>query len=969
MSLLKLLGVPRFIAEDRVLDLPPRQVLLLASYLAYKEDWCSRDELLHLFWPNEGEKEARHNLSQRLYQAKGQPWITGLETERNRVRWLVDTDVENFRDALGDGDWAAACEQYGGQLLEGVNLKTSTNFGDWLAQEREGIQAAWREAVLNHAEALREDGQARQASQHLQAVIKQDSLAEDVVQAYLRVALAGGHREGALKAFDTFRQQLEQELGMDPLESTIKLANELRSSRNLTPASTPPARAAEARLYNFPLSHTPFIGRDLERVELTNLLYEEDRRLITLLGPGGVGKTRLAAQLAKEQTGRFGDGAVFVPLAPLEDARYIAQTVLAAAERQAPSTQDELSFLKQFLSDKQILLVMDNAEHLLDSALIMTELLDAPGVTILATSRVALEVQGESIYDLEGLLYPQNDVDNLEDYDAVAFFLSRARRAHPTFSLDPNNRSAVISLCQLLNGLPLALELAATWMRLLSPAELVEEITKSLDALESNHKDISQRHQSMRAVLKYSWQLLSDAEQDALSRLAVFQGGFTKSAAQTVASASLRTLLSLVNKSLLQRTQGGRFERLVVVRQYSLEQLSSQPELLAETRLAHAEHFVAFAEEARAKLVGEEVAKWLEALSQDHDNLRSALRWLIDSGHEALGLRLGSTLFRFWWLRGHYREGRAFMDELLALSDERTPARARALSIAGSMARLSGDLPAAKRLYQQSLALDRALENDVGVASNQGNLGLIYRLEGDYKSAKRMIEATLAIHERLGDKPNVANGLNNLAAIVANLGDEEEAWRLNEASLKLANDIGERFVAARALADLGSLAQEKGELERAQAFGKEALGVLEELEYRVGIIACHQLLGDVALAKKDYRLAQERYLEALRCAEDLDDTRRIATVLDSISELMMALGQVERALCVRGAASQFFTDLGIKRQPDERASLETHLKRGRDKLGAGEVGRLLSEGAQLSVKEAAAEATSEPIPTHFDGVN
>ena len=968
MRLLKLLGVPRLVTEESVFDIPPKQVLLLATYLAYKEDWCSRDELLNLFWPDEPEKTARHNLSQLLYYAKGQRWIEGLETERNRVRWLVDTDVKAFHSALGDSHWEAAGKHYDGALLEGVRLETNPNFEDWLAQERESLQSAWRESVLNHASKLGENGLHAEAARQLRAVLTQDPLAEDILQAYMQAAVADGQRDQALKAYDAFYSQLEEALGMAPLEETRDLAQKISSSQQTVSAKTASPTPDRARLYRFPTFPTPFIGRDLERAELAGFWQEEERRLITLLGPGGIGKTRLAAQVAKEQAHRFADGVVFVSLAPLEHAHFIPRLLLEALSPQVAVNVDETDYLKQVLEDKDMLLVMDNLEHLPESALLISDLLDTlPALSVLATSREALDIRGESIYDLKGLLYPQAEDEPLEAYDAVTFFLRSARRAHPAFSVTEQNKGEVIKLCQLLNGMPLALELAATWVRLLSPGELVEELGKNLDTLESTYKDGSARHRSIRAVLEHSWQLLNDVEQDALSRLAVFQDGFTKDAAQHVAAANLRTLLSLINKSLLQRTQGGRFERLVVVRQFCLEKLSNQPDLLKTSRQAHAEHFVTLAEEARGKLDGEEKALWLDKLAQDHSNLRSAQRWLLESEQATLGLRLGNALFPFWWLRGHYREGRAFMTEALALSDEQSALGAKALATAGALARLCEDLITAKAFYEESLAIKRDLGDDAGIASTLGNLGMIHRLEGDYKRAQRLVEESVAIYEQVGDKARVANGVNNLAAIAVNLGDMALAWHLNEKSLKLANDIGERFIAARSLGNLGSLALAKGNLERAQALREESLRVFEELEYKVGIAVTHQGLGDIALARERYALAREKYLEALGYFEDLDDTRGIAEVLDSMTELMMAVGQVDRAMRFMGASSQLHQDLGISRQPDSLVSLETHQKSATTKLGAAEVARLVAEGARLSAEEAVL-AMLEPVSICTDKV-
>ena len=592
---LRLLGPPR--AWDGVswMDLPLRQSLLLGAFLAHRDDWVGRDEVLALFWPDEAESTARHNLSQLVYHCRRQPWFDGLEAERTRLRWRVATDMQLFRAAIGAGAWHDALDQYGGTLLEGIPAGGAPSFEAWLEAERESLQVAWREAVLQVAAALEREGRPSEALVRLTAVLQRDPLSEDALQATLRCARAAAHGDGgadaraaALRAFEAFRTTLRDELDLAPLETTAALAEALRADvgPEPTPARTAPMPAPAppaVALRGFPAPVTPFVGREAELARLHAALSDDGERLVTLLGPGGVGKTRLAIEAGRRAAAAFADGAVFVPLADLDDPAYLARAIGTALGLEAATGQDDEAALIEACAPRSLLLVLDNLEHLLDGAGLVAELLAAaPGSSLLVTSQEPLDFLGEVRFEVDGMAYPPAgeaavDGASIERYDAVELFLRSARRAHPQFVATDADRNGILRLCRSLEGLPLGLELAAAWMRLLRPAEVADALEASLDALAVAHRDLPQRHRSLRAMLDHTWSLLSDEERAALAGVSVFRGGFTRDAAEAAAGVGLRTLLALVNKSLLRRTSGGRFLALEVVRRYGTDRTAAEP--------------------------------------------------------------------------------------------------------------------------------------------------------------------------------------------------------------------------------------------------------------------------------------------------------------------------------------------------------------------------------------------------------
>jgi len=555
---------------------------------------------------------------------------------------------------------------------------------------------------------------------------------------------------------------------------------------------------------NLPIPATPFVGREHELAEVCGLL--EDARLLTLTGPGGTGKTRLGLQAAAEVAERYADGIFWVPLAPLRDPELVLVTageVLGAREG-----------LGEYLADKSLLLLFDNFEHVVEAAPGLSELLaSCPNVHLLVTSRELLRVPGEQAYP----------VPPLEPEDGTELFVARARAALPSFVAG----DAVPKLCARLENLPLALELAAARVRVLSPEQLVERLSQRLDLLRAG-RGVDPRQQTLRATIGWSYELLNEDEQRLFARLAVFAGGCTLESAEAVCDADLDTLASLVDKSLVRVREVGRFWMLETIREYAAERLedAGEAEML---RRSHAEHFLALGEEAEPNTRHLYSDETIERLEQEHDNLRAALDHLADLGENELVLQLAGALADFWNEGGHVAEGRRRLESALQGQERPTAARARALTGAALMAYGSGDIPAASSIAGQALELHRRLGDARGAAFNLNVLCVAAIEEGDLEQAEQLAEESLALFREAGDEREAVAATRTLAFTYHSRGDLDRARTLHESNLAQAQALGFKETEAGTLGSLAMLAFQQGRMEDALALGKQNLLVSRDL--------------------------------------------------------------------------------------------------------------------------------------------
>jgi predicted ATPase len=725
--------------------------------------------------------------------------------------------------------------------------------------------------------------------------------------------------------------------------STRDLARELAAIRDRF--SEKPVQPAETRPTNLPVQRTGFVGREKEIAAAKELLLRQDVRLVTVTGPGGIGKTRLAVEVASGLVECFPGGAHFVPLSSLNDPGLIASAIVQTLGIRGTVSQSPLEILKENLQDSlraPMLLLLDNFEHLIQAAPTVAELLVmGPNLKILVTSRAALHVYGEHEFPVPPLALPDSrsilTTEVLSQYPAVALFVQRAVAARPDFELNRENAPAVAGICARLDGLPLAIELAAARVKVLSPSAMLTRLTSRLQLLTGGARDMPQRQQTLRAAIDWSYDLLSPAEQKLFRRLSVFVGGCTLEGAEAVCDTRgdldldlLDGMASMVDKSLAQQVEPAqgesRFGMLETIREYALEKLESSGEE-AMTKRAHAAYCLVLAEEQATEQAGAEGVDWLERFTFEHDNFRAGLEWLTETGDAEWGLRLGTALFRFWETREYLAEGRGRLGKLLKLAGAAAPtkARARALFAAAVLASEQGDYASADALIRESLDIARQLRDPQGAAVSLNALAVIARDQGDIPVARTLFEESLVLWRESGDQKAVARSLSNLASIVKLQGDNTRASSLYAECLSIFQELGDRAGVAWSINHRGDAARDQGDAAVARALYEQALASFRELGDRWGIAGTLADLGSLAKEQGDYSAASGLYRESIKIFQELDHKRGIARLLECFACSAAAQLEAERSLRLAGAAAALRQNIGAPLTPAEQAKLEASL--------------------------------------------
>ncbi len=681
------------------------------------------------------------------------------------------------------------------------------------------------------------------------------------------------------------------------------------------PLDFPPLKTRSSGTTNLPAQPNELIGREEEMETVRQLLLREMVRAITLTGPGGTGKTRLAVQIATGLTDGFRDGVWFVSLASIGDPNLVSSTIAMVLGIRENPARAVLESLKDFLQGKHMLLVLDNFEQIVAAAPVVAALLaTCPGLKVLVTSRVVLHINGEHEYPVPPLKLPEAGrvpgPEVLEEYSAVSLFVRRARTVKPGFMLNDENATAVARICGQLDGLPLAIELAAARIKLLSPQAMLDRLGSRLDFLKGGARDLPARHQTLRQAIAWSYDLLADEEKTLFRRISVFVGGCSLEAVETVCASmegpgadALDAVAALVDKSLLRQEEGGgeepRFVMLETIREYGLECLKAAGDW-EPARRAHAECFLSLAERAEAELTGPRQSVWLDRLEREHDNLRAALTWAEEQGEIEIGLRVGGALWRFWLARGHMREGRQRLERLLALpgAATRTSARARALHGLGTIIHEISDYTQARPFLEESLSIWRDLGDKKGTAAALNNQGWLAFQLGDFGAARALSEEALLLNRELGEKRGVAVALFNLGSVALHCSEYPTALSLFEESLALRREIGDRRGCAYVQVTMTWVEYQRGNHERAEVILGEALAVLRELNDSQFIAWALSMQGIVAHDLGEFERARVVLEESVSLSRDVGNKVIIAWALSNLADVLHSQGEMASAVAL-----------------------------------------------------------------------
>ncbi len=735
------------------------------------------------------------------------------------------------------------------------------------------------------------------------------------------------------------------------------------------------ARSSIGGVAALPVPLSPLIGRDADVAAVQAEFRAGSARLVTLTGPPGIGKTRLALEVARELAGEYPDGVFFVGLAPLTDARAVGTSILQALGLAEAGERPASVRLKDVLREKRVLLVLDNVEHVVQAAPLIGELLEtSPGLTVLATSRVTLRIRGEHEYPVPPLAVPGKSgggapggaIDTGSGSAAVALFVERARAVRPGFHLTDENASAVAEICRRLDGLPLAIELAAARCKVLSPDAMLRRLAHGLDLLAGGSRDAPARHQTLRAAISWSHDLLAPEERVLFRRLGVFMGGCTLEAAERVGGSDLDTdalevVSALVDQHLVQAVEGSwdepRFAMLETLREFALEQLDAAGER-DHIQRRHAEDVLNLALAAEPHMFGGERGQWLDRLNDEQDNIRAALGWAQRQEEPALGLALLGALW-LWFQRRLLVEGRRWADELLAHPGAAglTAARAKALFVAGHFAWLQGDVLAMRARLEEAIAIQRRLDDIAGLRRSLPFFGLV---ADDHATARRLAGEGVRLCRQASDRWDLAMALLNLGRTEATWGNDAAARTSLEEAAEHFGALGDRWLRALALTSTGAIAYRAGRYDHAEIAFREALDCFQAIEDRRNTTQALTNLGFALLASGDAGQAHGLFARSLAFGQEHGDRFNAPACLRGVAAVVMASGDAATAIRLSAAADQLVATTGAVRWPAERLGGAVSLDDLRAVSGQEAFAAAWAAGAALPADEAIRMALAGP---------
>lgn len=929
MLAISLFGTFRVRLEGRVVSFSYSKLgALLALLVVEAERSHSREVLADMLWPDRSTKDALARLRKALSDLRrvipapaGSPpfFLTTRQTIQFNPASHYTLDVQLASDLLAE---CASHEHtnrgrchlclsrlekfmglYEGDFLSQFYLPDSPGFDEWTLLWRERWRQSGLEALADLAMYYERRDEPGRAQPYAERQLSIEPWRESAYRQLMRLAVREGNRNAAFVYYETCRRVLAEELTVEPEPETTALYQRI-ANNELQVVSAP---------HQLPLPPTPFVGRAGELAQLADSLTTPQTRLVTIVGAGGIGKSRLAIQVADAQRGLYPQGIFFVPLAPLSasapDAvvKAIAQAVgFDLFAQDAPAQQ-----LQNYLREKALLLVLDNCEHLLDDLGFVEAILRvAPAVKLLATSRERLNLAEEQVFGVGGLPVPAG-----ADQPASQLFIQSARRINLDFALSADDWPHLVRLCELLDGVPLGIELAASWTRTLSCAEIVAEAARSFAFLATRQRNVPQRHRSLKAVFDYSWRLLEPHEQGVLAGVSVFRGDFTAEAAREVARASLFDLSLLVDKSLVQRNPAGRYEIHTLLRQFAHTCLSPAGSHQANTQ--HAQHYLLLLQSQQANLHGSAQQATIETFSAETDNIRAAWQWAIQQADLPLLEKALGSFHDLYITRGWLHEGFDMLEQAVAICRkqglENTLLFARLRIRQGRLCEFLHPAPTNSfDLLTEAVELLQPHNAPIEMIIARHGLGYIALMQGDYGGARKQYGICLALAEQNNYLRGQANALNGLSQVTKRLGDLQESEAYSRAALGLWRQRENKRGVGASLVNLGWVQVRLGQHELARASFVEAVEMCQQIRHQVGVGnalngagAATYYCGDVAQAADYFRRAQELYAE-------LGDRWGEALAWDNLGYLMMGTGQYGKAKPLYERSVVIYEQIGVK---------------------------------------------------------
>jgi len=955
---IQLLGSPRVAFDDCTVKIETRKGTALLAYLAVTGEIHQRDALATMLWPESDSARARGALRRSLAALRKTPVRACLNADRDTIAIRkiegYHLDVEAFQRRLerckthghGETEVCSACLTplieavtiYRNDFMIGFSLGNCPVFDDWQFFTAESLRGEMISALDRLVHYLAAQGQFESAIAYARRWLAYDPLHEPAHRQLMQLYAWTGQRSAALRQYQECVRILDEELGLPPLEETTQLFHHLRDlpddqltarpvqiAAQVLPvhiASSPAASAAmqielgrgepevdhAAPNINIPQPSTKFIGREAELAEVRRLLTDPDCRLLTLLGPGGMGKTRLSIQAVKMLKDNYKDGVFYIPLAPLTSTTALIYSMADVLRFSFYSNREPQEDLLDYLREKEMLLLLDNFEHLLVATGFVESLLQvAPGVRMMITSRERLNLSREWVFELHGLDVPvSEETQHAEDYSAVQLFRQSVARQGGKDQLTTQDLDQIARICRLMGGIPLGIELAAAWTRLLSFEEIAQEIEHNLDFLVASSRDFPDRHQSLRAVFEHSWRLLTLEEQRVFRRMSVFRGGFQRKAAERVAGASLAVLSSLADKSLIFLSHDRRYDMHVVLRQYAEEKLHEVLDEEQQTKDRHCQYYAEFLHSRSEHLRLGKQEEASRSISEEIENLRRGWRWACERRSIPEIEKYIHPQFTFYEMRSWFVEGEEIYGlaakQLRGDSGQRREdsgnlkqTLAKVLSRQGSFAYRLGEYRQARQLLEESLAISRELDFRAEMAFSLSRLGEISRLLGEFDDARHLLVESVRFCQETGEIQQLGRAYNSLAIVEGSTGDYGKAEALFRESINASRKVGDLLGIGKARENLGSVAYLRGDFSKAKELYEESLLISRGLNSRYDIASCLNNMGVIAHEMGQYEQAIELHKESEEIYQEIGSSWNIGICLNDLGKATLAMGDLQEA--------------------------------------------------------------------------